>query len=296
MKRDDLTAMVAQAMPIRGRRGRVGVSMDSNWISVGATLRRKRESDPVRGLLSQSAWPGGVKLHPRSSGCRLHAQIPNHADTAMAQDWLRRQAGIVYGGLCAALGDAGQAAQTGGNGSRPFDSALLAERCTAGGWRATVHSDSEVRIEFHSRTAHRAISLTHRDDALRAAVNLYLGALAERAPNSHRALATFLLRATHSLQWARAFATGSDSKLESAGFECLLAPTGDDRPLILALDALATACELFGREAEMLAEDAALGAHYLALDLADAKNDPGQPKFWPIRFHPSARLHRVLST
>jgi hypothetical protein len=217
-------------------------------------------------------------LRARQSGCSVRADIPRPADNATAQAWLRSQAALVNAGFDAALGDAPAAATTPDDGIVAFDAATLAERCTTGGWCATIRSDAEVRIEFPARSVHRVVSLTRQGHALRIAVDLDTGALAERAPDSHLALALFLLRATNSLQWVRAFATGSGSTLASTGFECLLAVPGDDRPLIIALDALATACELFGREAEMLAGDAALGSHYLALDRGIAAYHPGRPE------------------
>ena len=278
MKSDLLMAMLADASAASGNRRHADVTIDANWISIERILPPRRETDAVVDLLSHSTWPGGVKLAARQSGSCVRAEIPRHADSATAQAWLRRQAALVSAGFDAALGDAPAAAQTPDDGIVAFDAAMLAERCTAGGWCATIRSDAEVRIEIPARSVHRVANLTPQGDALRIAVHLDTGALAERTADSHLALATFLLRATDALQWARAFATGSGSTLATSGFECLLAVPGDDRPLIIALDALATACELFGREAEMLAGDAALGSRYLALDRGIVAYHPGRPE------------------
>ena len=278
MKSDLLLAMLADANAASGSRRHADVTIDANWISIESMLAPRCETDAVRDLLSHSTWPGGVKWAARQSGSCVRAEIPRHADSATAQAWLRRQVALVNAGFDAALVDAPAAAQTPDDGIVAFDAAMLAERCTAGGWCATIRSDAEVRIEIPARSVHRVASLTPQGDALRIAVDLDTGALAERAPDSHLALALFLRRATNSLQWVRAFAAGSGSTLATTGFECLLAVPGDDRPLIIALDALATACELFGREAEMLAGDAALGSLYLALDRGSAAYHPGRPE------------------
>jgi hypothetical protein len=291
MKRDEIMVVLADAIPglvpvrsgpapqlwkftpVAGHRARAGVRVGARWISIEAARPRDRDMDPVRMLLMQSALSGGIKVVQRRRGFGLRADIPLLVEMAPARDWLRRQAALVCAGLGTAMGRTNGVPELPVGEGIEFNLAVLAERCTAGGWRASVRSDAEVRVELDSRSAYRVISLSRQGSAIRAAVPLETGALGEQGPETHLALAVFLLRASRSLRWVRAFATGTDGTLEAAGFECILAPPGDDQPVVMALDALATACELFGCEAETLAASALLAEHYLALD----EDGPGRP-------------------
>jgi len=66
------------------------------------------------------------------------------------------------------------------------------------------------------------------------------------------------------MRFARAWAEAPPEGLGSAGFDCVFAaqalPAG---VLNVAIHAIASACALFGREAELLATEAALAREYL---------------------------------
>ena len=262
----DTTGQMWKFEPIAQSRARATVRVGAHWISFEAKLSQDRDTDALRTLQMQSALQGGIKRVALRMGCGLRAEIPLLVETATARDWLRRHAAIVYAGLRAALGQTKGTFKFTEHNAIAFDPVVLAERCTAGGWRATVPTETEVRVEFGSRSAHRVVYLRQHGNAIRAAVTLDTGMLAEQGPDSQLALAVFLLRATRSLQWVRAFTTGSHDTLTAAGFECIFAPSGDDDPIIVAIDALATACELYACEAETLAQSAALAQHYLSFD------------------------------
>jgi hypothetical protein len=249
--------------PLGDSRVNALLSVEARWIIVEATHPGDRYTDATRALRLQSVLPGGIKVMGQRSGV-LRAEIPLLVESTAAQDWLCRHMALVCAGLRSALARSNGAARLPEGDGIEFDPGVLAERCMAGGWRASVRPDGEVRVEFDSRSAHRVVTLTRHGGAIRAAVTFDAGV--GPGPQTHQALALFLLRATRSLRWVRAFATGAGDEPEGAGFECLLAQPGDDQPLIMALDALATACELYGCEAEALAQDAMLAKYYLALD------------------------------
>jgi Putative bacterial sensory transduction regulator len=248
--------------PIGDSRVSAHIRVEAHWISVEATAPGNRETDAARILRLQSVLPGGIKLVGRHGGT-LRAEIPLLVEGAASRDWLRRHMALVCAGLRSALERSNGTARLSESDDFKFDPGVLAERCTAGGWRASVRSDEEVRVEFDTRSAHRVATLTQHGGAIRAAVTF--DASAEPEAQTHQALGLFLLRANRSLRWVRAFVTAPADTPETTGFECLLAAPGDDQPLVMALDALATACELYGREAEALAQDATLAKHYLAL-------------------------------
>jgi hypothetical protein len=281
MKPDAVIAMLADVIPglapvpaaaanppltfarIAGCRARVRVG--AQWISIESTLPGEQNMDALQAMRMQSALPAGIKLVRRRSGFGLRAEIPLLVETAAGRDWTCRQAAIVYAGLRAALGLKNGVPHSAGEAGLAFDPAVVAEQCASGGWQASVRQDAEVRVEFDSRSAHRVINLTRHDNSIRAAVMLEAGAPSGQGPDTPLAVAAFLLRATRSMRWVRAFVTGAGDTLDAAGFECLLALPGGDQPVVMALDALATACELFGCEAEMLAESPLLARHYAAL-------------------------------
>jgi hypothetical protein len=253
--------------PIAGSRASAAVRLSERWISLEAALHEDTALDARRVLRRQSALPGGIKIVRWHEHLGLRAEVPILAETAPARDWLRRELVLAYAGLGTVLRrercENGACRESDG---AEFDPATLVERCTAGGWHGSVAPNGDVRVELASRSAHRLAVLSRYAGVIRAAVTLETGPLAKQGPDTQRALAAFLLRATRSLRWVRAFAAGSDGSVEAVGFECLLAPPNDDQPIAMALDALATACELYGREAEALAESAVLAQHYLAME------------------------------
>jgi hypothetical protein len=97
---------------------------------------------------------------------------------------------------------------------------------------------------------------------LRVAVALG-GQFGQASADSLHAAALFLLRASSSLRFARAWASGSVAAPSEAGFECTIRPAAGEAPLVSAIDALGAACDLFGREAEALIESTAVARQYL---------------------------------
>jgi hypothetical protein len=261
---EQLWGFGADAKGLAGAAVRVG----ARWITVEAPLHRDAGTDALRVLRMQSALSGGIKVVQRSTGLGLRAEIPLIVDTAAGRDWVCRQVASVYTGLRSALQQHNGVPRLRDDEGLEFDPVALAERCVAGGWLASVRHGAEVHAEFALRSLQRVAILSRHGAAIRAAVTLEIGALAGEGPDARLALATFLLRATRSLRWVRACAAGAGDALDAVGFECLLALPGDDQPVVMALDALATACSLFGCEAEALAQSAPLARHYLALDEA----------------------------
>jgi hypothetical protein len=286
MKPEDVIALLSEAVPglVPGAKDEgeqlwrfgpgakslagAAVRVGARWITVEASLHGDAGTGALGALRMQSALSGGIKVVQRRTGFGLRAEIPLIVETAAGRDWVRRQAAIAYTGLRSALQQHNGVPRLRDDEGLEFDPVALAELCAAGGWLASVRHGAEVHAEFASRSLQRVAILSRHGGAIRAAVTLETGALAGEGPDAQLALATFLLRATRSLRWVRAFAAGASDAPDAAGFECLLALPGDDQPVIMALDALATACSLFGCEAEALAQSAPLARHYLALDEA----------------------------
>jgi hypothetical protein len=253
------------------------IRLDERWITFSAesAVHGDVASDPLRILGVQSTLPGNARIVRRCGHLDLRTEMPIPDATAAARDWMRRQVALACAGLGATLRQEGAAwREAEGTG---FDAHAIAQRCSAGGWRASLGRDCEVRVEFMARCVFRVAVLTGHGGAIRVAVTLETGAPASQGPQSRSAVAAFLLRATRSLKWVRAFGTAGDEAPAAIGFECQLAVPADDQPLVLALDAIATACELYGREAEALAGDALLAGRYLGLERdagAHVANEP----------------------
>ena len=281
MRHEDLMALLAETVPslvpdadgarahcwtfapIPQRRDRATVRVGDRWIEFEASLAV--DTDPLRRLRMQSALPSVLEVVCRRGVGTLCAQIPVLAQTAAARDWLRHQTKAVHHGLCQTLGNGSAPSREHVDSGGEFEPIVLAERCTTGGWQATVSRDHEVRVEFTSRSLPRTIVLSAQDGGIRAAVTLQTPVQATQAHCVQRALATFLLGASQSLRGVRSFAVETGDAIEATGFESWLAVPADDGPLLTLLDALSTACELYGREAEALASDEALARQYLAL-------------------------------
>lgn len=282
MKPDELVALLVEAVPglqpaadpaaqhlwtiapIAGSRVGAALQLSQRWISVDAQLQGDAAIDSLGALRLQSALTGGIKVVRWNDGFGLRAEIPIVTETAAARDWMRRQMVITYAALGAALRREGSACDQAD--AAEFDPAAVMERCTALGWHASVSQDGEVRAELASSPVQRVAVLSRQGGSIRAAVTLEAGTPGQTSLTAQLALATFLLRATHSLRWVRAIVAGPGESIDALGFECWFAPAGDDQPVAAALDALATACDHFGREAEALVQSAELAQHYLELN------------------------------
>jgi hypothetical protein len=290
MKSEDTLAWLAESMPgLRiaagaageplwtiapigtGSRASAAVRVGDRWIDVEAALAGAAPAHACDALIAQSGLAGGVKILPRGAHVGLRAEVPRLGQTPAARAWVRRQVACTWAGMCRALArDGAESAPhepCATAAPSAFDAALWAERCAAAGWPARpAKNAAAVHVELASGSLHRGALLGRHCDAIRAAVTLDTGAIG--GAETRHAVAAFLLRSTRALRWVRAFASASDDTLESVGFECFLAPPDDDAPLVLALDALATACAWFGREAEALARSAELARIYLDWDAA----------------------------
>lgn len=243
-------------------RAEATVRLADRWIGVEAAW--PDEPNPQRRLIAQSAMPAGLKLVRAGGATGLRADIPILGDTAAAREWLRRQLAAVLQTLLQLLdGDAGSIA-TMTRSNSGFAPAVLAEQCTAAGWDAQACGDDCVRVAFDSRGLPRVAILGRRAGGIHAAVRLELGGAERQHAATRLAITSLLSCASRRLRWARSFALVSADDFE-AGFECWLAMPADDRPVLTALDALATACHAFAREAEALAHSEALARQYLAV-------------------------------
>ena len=120
-----------------------------------------------------------------------------------------------------------------------------------------------MRVNVESRSVPRVVSVERHGQTLRATVALGNGGLAQAGDESLQAAAHFLLRASSSLRFARAWASGSADAPGETGFECWFCPATGDAPLVTAIDALTTACDRFGAEVEALIGSTAVARQYL---------------------------------
>jgi hypothetical protein len=243
----------------------VAIEILPHWVCFEFALLRRFDQppSPMTGLLRQSAWPGNVKLFAKSARLALRAEVPLIVETAADRIWVTRQLSEAATGL--RLAAAERPSETPADADSGWDTApeLLADRCRAAGWQAVVKTNGDIHVDIEPRSVRRVVSIVRQKAGLRARVSLGNGELALASTESLSALAHFLLRATSSLRFARAWVSGVPASLSEAGFECTISACAGDSPLVMTIDALTTACDLFGCEAEALIENAALARRYL---------------------------------
>jgi hypothetical protein len=237
-----------------------------HWVSFGFALphRSAEPPSPMAALLCQVAWPGNVKL-VADPALRLRAEVPLILDTVADRDWLLRQIGDVVQGLRSGANDHAPGTSADADSGCDIDLELLADRCRAAGWHAVVSADGEIYVDIVARSVRRLVSVARGTTGLCLRVTLGEGELAQACVESVAAVTHFLARASASLRFARAWASCPAGSLSEIGFECTIAASGGDSPFVMAIDALATASDLFGREAEALIESAVLARRYLQL-------------------------------
>jgi hypothetical protein len=250
-------------LPLLSDRGsRLRIAVDDNWASLQLQAQHARASAALEAVAAQSAWPGGVKHSALQPPARLRADIPLLVNTAAGRDWVVQQLRLSSASMLIAAGlDAHPEASSEVGGPLP-EAELLAFACTAGGWNAAVKADGTVRIDVPIRGALRSVMLQAGEAGIRTSVALAAGALAGASAPCRAAAGHFLLRASAALRWARAFARGENAALDAVGFECLIAAPPDEQALLMAVDTLTAACELFGREVEVLLEHAEIADRY----------------------------------
>lgn len=270
-----LAAAIAPPAPLRpnGRRGpwqlpmrsgdvpSVGLALEGNWASLHLNTKHLRPPAALDLLLTQAAWPGGVK---HVDGPALRADVPLLVQTAAGRDWVVRQLRASLAGMRVAARQAGSPAASPRESAVPADPELIVLACAAGGWHAEAKPDGTVCIDLQIRGAHRAVLLRAADAAIRVSVDLAAGAVARAIEPCRAAAGAFLLRASAALRWARAFASHENGQLDRTGFECCVAAPHDQQALLLAVDAVIAGCELFGREAEVLLEHPDIAVRYSA--------------------------------
>ena len=245
-----------------GTKRRAGVQIGSHWATFRCPLTGALDEPPFASIVRQSGWRGGAKLVLARARVALRAEVPLLTETAADRDWLACQVGEVVRGLQTATGHAGHGEAQECDSGSDTDPEMLAELCRAAGWSAVAKADGEVRVDVESRSVRRVVRIARHGQGLRASVLLGSGELGQASKDSQQAAAGFLLRASSSLRFARAWASGSAAEPAEAGFECLFRPAGN-APLVTAIAALATACDLFGREAEALIQSTAVARQYL---------------------------------
>ena len=218
---------------------------------------------PMAAIQRQMVYSGNVKLVTEHSRLELRAEAPLNVQTVDDRDWTMRQIGEVILGLRVAAADRPPEISADADNSSDADPELLADRCRATGWHAVVKADGEIHVDIEPRSVPRVISIKWEKSSLRARVILADGELAQAGDESRTAAAHFLLRASSSLRFARAWVSGPAAFPAEAGFECTIATCASDSPLVAAIDAIATACDLFGCEFEALVESPALARQYL---------------------------------
>ncbi len=245
-----------------GTKPRAGVQIDPHWATFRCPLPRALDESPFASILRQSVWRGGLKVVLARARLALRAEVPLLTETAADRDWVSCQVREVVRGLQIAAGLAAHDDAQEPDGCSDTDPEMLAEACRAAGWTAIAKADGEVRVDVESRSVRRVVSIARHAQVLRASVPLGSGELGQASDESLQAVAHFLLRASSSLRFARAWASGSTAEPAQTGFECSFCPAGN-APLVTAIAALSTACDLFGCEAEALIESAAVARQYL---------------------------------
>ena len=246
-----------------GRKKGVGLQVQPNWATIRCAMSSVRDELPLNSILQQAAWPGGVKLAFTRSGLALRAEIPLLTQTAADSAWTVSQFRGVLKGLRSATGLSLLADADEHDDCREAGPEMLAERCRAAGWKAEVKTDDEVHVPIESRSVRRVVSIVRRAKVLRASVTLGGSDLVHAGKERLQATAHYMQRASSTLRFVRAWATGTSADPAEMGFECVLALCSGDAPLVTAVDALAMACDHFGSEAEALLENVAIAQQYL---------------------------------
>jgi hypothetical protein len=271
-----------------GGEGAIAVEIAGNWASLQCHAPGAPVQTSLDDLAEQSTWAGGVKRVGSGATGLLRADMPLPAPTPAGRARALRHLRAAAAGLLDAAGASDLAGGLAPKGDEPeVDAELLAYACTAGGWSPAVKPDGSVRIDLVLRGVQRTVVLQPGAAAIRVAVTLAPGKLGAAAAVCRAAAAMLLARASAALRWARAFAARHEGRLAGVGFECTLATPHDEPALLLAVDTLVAACELHGREVELLLEQPAIAAGYLQLhgrgDLAAEAN----------RFSPGAACAQV---
>ena len=250
---------------VPGTKSGAGVQIEPQWATFRCAIPHASDALPFAAIRQQSTWRGGVKLVPADNFLALRAEVPWLTQTAADCAWVSRQCREVVRGMQAATGHAVADAAQIHEECSDTDPEMLAERCRAGGCRTVVKSGGEVRIDIESRSVRRVIGIARHAQGLRASVALGDGQLPGTGSENLQAVAHFMQRASSSLRFVRAWAAGNADAPEEAGFECVFHPATGDAPLFTAIDALTTACDLFGSEVEALISSTAVARQYLQL-------------------------------
>jgi hypothetical protein len=245
---------------------RAGLRVDGPWASLQLQGDRAREPDPVAALAEQAAWPAGVKHAMSGRRPMLRADVPLLMDTANGRSWVAAQLLASSEGMLVASGREARVDPPSREPREPSletDPEFLAHACAACGWGAVVKPGGAVRIDVVLRDAPWTVMLRAGEAGIRASVGIAAGALARAHPRCRAAAGLLLMQASTALRWARPFIRrDDDGGSESVGFECLVAAPPDERAVLLSVDTLLAACELFGRETEVLLEHPEIAARY----------------------------------
>jgi hypothetical protein len=218
-------------------------------------------------LARNGQLPGNAKyvLLPHETTLRLRAEIPLERQSQIGAKDLSARIQAACAGMAAALSAAaGSTPNTSDKDAEkplPLDLAALLEEA---GWPRFErrHNRFQVDLDVMDCLCYRA-SVERQADHVRLWVGL--APYEEDGPSTvRRALSALLLRAGSSVRMARGAIRPTQQAL-AAGFDVVLPGACTAAELGHGLCALSVACELFGREAEALAEDDALARRYLSL-------------------------------
>jgi len=273
----DLTTLLKTALPevvpsgvgrwtfplAPGARESVTMELVPHWACFTLPSRFDQPPSPMMMLLRQSAWPGNVKVIAEAAYLALRAEVPLIVETVADRSWVTRHVGKVVQGLRVAAENRSPDMSADSDSGCDTIPELLADRCRAAGWHAAVKADGEIQVDIEPRSVRRVVSIVRQQAGLRARVQLGIGEFARTGKEHLRAVTHFLLRASSSLRFARAWVSGEGGSLLEAGFECTISVCASDGPLVMAIGALTTACDLFACEAEALIENTTVAHRYL---------------------------------
>jgi hypothetical protein len=275
------------AFALRTEGGPVGEArLGGGWLRLavalgGASVPATACGEGLLGLArAHSGLPGGVKyaLVGRGEALEAGAEMPVDGVDEARTRWLVAQLAEMAGGLRGAAAvvpsvhgaprsarspGAPRAPGRGVEQPSPVTCAGVRALCQEEGWNVLGGSAGEVRVELPTADAFRVASLSCTHGSIAARVELDLGPVIEVA--SRQALGLFLLRAAGALHMVRPWVAEGDPAQAplAAGFEAVLRVAAPAAVVSAALGALTVACELCGREAEVLVRSPPLARLYL---------------------------------
>jgi hypothetical protein len=233
---------------------------EDDWLTVRLSVPHTTEDgggDALTALQHQTSLSGGVKCIINDPQPILRAEIPLGVGLDMGCPWISGQLRLVAAGL------SGAAVPSKPSSFAAGDAEELAGLSSAAGWTPVAVNAAEIRIELACGDAYRVASLLPFGSELRLRVALE-GSPSRTDGVGLDAAALFMSKASAALRFARAYAEVHEASVHM-GFECVLFMPQVPEPLNAAMGSLLVACAQFACEAEILAQDPQVAAHYLEL-------------------------------